>query len=37
MKPKTNNFFSLETQKLTESFEGLNNSVPQSAEELCSW
>jgi len=29
--------FSLQTQRLAESFEGLNSSLAQSAEELCSW
>jgi len=37
MKPKTKNFFSLQTQRLAESFEGLNNSLAQSAEKLWGW
>jgi len=29
-------FFSLQTQRLAESFEGLNSSLAQLPEELCS-
>jgi len=35
-KPKPK-IFSLETQRLAQSFEGLNSSLAQSLEELCSW
>jgi len=34
-KPKTKTFFSLHIQGLAESFEGLNSSLAQSAEDLC--
>jgi len=37
LKPKTNYVFSLQTRRLAESFKGLNSSLAQSAEELCSW
>jgi len=37
MKPKTKNFFSSQTQRLAESFDGLNSSLAQLAEELCGW
>jgi len=30
-------FFSLQTWRLAECFEGLNSSLEQSAEELCGW
>jgi len=36
-KPKTKTFFSLHIQGLAESFEGLNSSLAQSAEDLCGW
>jgi len=32
---KSPNFFSLQTWRLAESFEGLNSSLAQSTEELC--
>jgi len=31
------NFFSLQTQRLAKSFEGLNSSLVQSAKEICGW
>jgi len=33
-KPKTKNFFSLQTRRLAKSFEGLNSSLAQSTGEL---
>ena len=33
-KPKTKNFFSLQTRRLAESFEDLNSSLPQSSVEI---
>jgi len=33
----TKKIFSLQTRRLVESFEGLNSSLAQLAEELCSW
>jgi len=34
-KPKI--FFSLQTQRLAKSFEGLKSALAQSAKELCGW
>jgi len=34
---KPQKIFSLQTQRLAESFEGLNSSLAQSVEELCGW
>jgi len=36
-KPKTKNIMSLQTRRLSKSFEGLNSSLVQSDEELCGW
>jgi len=36
-KTKPKMFFSLQTLRLSEAFEGLNSSRAQSAEELCIW
>jgi len=33
--PKLKNFFSLQAWRLAKSFEGLNSSLAQSAEEVC--
>jgi len=35
LKPKTKKFFSFQTQRLADSFEGLNRSLAQLVEELC--
>ena len=35
--PKPKKIFSLQTKRLAKSFEGLNRSLAQSAEELCCW
>jgi len=35
--PKPKKFFHCKLERLPESFEGLDNSLAQSAEELCSW
>jgi len=36
LKPKTKKYFSLQTQRLAEAFEGLNSSLAQVVEELWS-
>jgi len=36
-KTKPQHFFSLQTQRLAESYEGLNSSLAQSTEELWGW
>jgi len=33
--PKPKKFFSLQTQRLAKSFEGMNSFLAQSAKELC--
>jgi len=35
--PNQKNFFRVQTRRLAESFEGLNNSLAQLAEELWHW
>jgi len=35
--PNPKQIFALQTRRLSESFEGLNSSVAQLAEELCYW
>jgi len=35
--PKPKNFFHCRLKRLAKSFEGLNSSLAQSAEELCDW
>jgi len=35
--PQPKNFFRVQTKRLAESFEGLNSSLVQSAEELWHW
>jgi len=37
MQPPTKTFFRVQMRKLAKSFEGLNSSLAQSAEELWRW
>jgi len=37
LKPKNKNFFSFQTWRLTESFQGLISSQAQSPGDLCGW
>jgi len=37
LETQNQNFFSLQTQRLTKSFKGLNSSLVQSAKKLCGW